>query len=808
MSGKECAMQVKTTVVVKSKKASSLSAFSSLVATMLCLTGGAANLTIEGGSTEIWTGETKNYGWIKIGSENGNGTLVAVNSTINLSDSSASMYVGYEKSPGYSGLAAQMFLTNTALTCSGEIYLGCDVAAGGSISAEIGPGSVVTCSRIHRYCSPSPTLVFTGGRMVFNGNENAGIFYVRGHTWSGSYVNGGLTARGEGAPIDIEIPNTRRLVVGWANRFVNLGGNGGLVKRGAGTLIWGWHTTGNNVGFVGGDVNYTGSTVIKEGGIRLATPSDVALSEIACHTPTASPLVIEEGAFFDFAGTDAAWVSVSGEGILTNSSESAATLTLGNGNADCSLEVAESVGAINVMKTGTGTLTLSLPEIDGNLTVAGGTLKVKSSTSFAVGSITAANGTTLDFRGATVRCGDFNAPSGVTILCDDDTDLNYTLNTETATRLLSGTLPARGDLAKTGPGTLTLVGPCAKTGGSVNIEAGVVACETAQPFKGKFFRLNYGRAVKESDGWANDNKTVQFSEFSLYGVGGMRINAGGFSYTPITGTATLPYEGYDGIADASTLLEREVAVWMPTHDQFFNYDTNSKYDGSPLAVFDGNTTTKLRNTSYWESSSIIVFRMEADAEDAIGFTFTTSDFPIRRPNEWTLDGSVDGTSWTTLAVRTADASLTDEEKWLWRTNSTPDTAYTEYNGGFPYTFDSLPAPIRYAPFGAATVSVAEGATLQLDSTMTLSSLRVDMDGAGTITTFAPSENGALYLENVQGDRIGGEVALPLNVSSVVGPTALKTWTVHVNGSPTDYIVRWNGLNLIVGPKPGLVLSYR
>ena len=92
--------------------------------------------------------------------------------------------------------------------------------------------------------------------------------------------------------------------------------------------------------------------------------------------------------------------------------------------------------------------------------------------------------------------------------------------------------------------------------------------------------------------------------------------------------------------------------------------------------------------------------------------------------------------------------------------------------------------------------------------MTLSALRVDMNGAGTITAFTPAENGILYLENVEGGRISGEVTLPLTVSSVDSSTAFKSWKVFVDGYQTDLKVRWNGTRMLVGPKLGMTIVFR
>ena len=105
------------------------------------------------------------------------------------------------------------------------------------------------------------------------------------------------------------------------------------------------------------------------------------------------------------------------------------------------------------------------------------------------------------------------------------------------------------------------------------------------------------------------------------------------------------------------------------------------------------------------------------------------------------------------------------------------------------------------------MSVDSGAELELDPSMTISALRVDMRGAGAITGFSATENGVLYLYNVDVIARGGE-PLPLSVSSVGNHVNLKTWKVFVDGKETDCRLKWNGSKLLVYPKLGLAVSIR
>ena len=796
----------------KNLVARGLKALLALVTT--CIAGGEAcagevwngsNLTIYGSSdpTDIYVkrldGETLSAGWIKIGTELGCASLVAVGSTITLSDK---LYIGWEQSPGYTNtagstaakLTASLFLTNTALTCATDFTLGYNVQKNGPISAEIGPGSVVTCLRIYRYANPSPTLTFTGGRMAFG--ETSGYGYLcqmEGHTWAGGWPNDGVTMHGAGAPIDLEVRNTRKLVGGWASRHLFLTGNGGLVKRGAGKLIWGWFTYGSNNGTVNGTADYTGDTVIKAGGIEMATPSSEEKKQIRYSTPAKSALKIEEGAYFDFAGNTASFLGVSGDGLLTNSAAIPARLTLGSSGGDGSFSPAHLGGAMDLVKAGAGTLTVSVPFIDGNLHVSNGTVKVAAGTSLKVKDVRVEPCATLDVRGVHVECGVLSAPRSAHVLWDADTVFDCTVEMDGAESHLGGRYGFGGALRKTGEGTLTLFGQSAKVSGSVAIEEGTVACKPlSSAWPGKYFIINFYRDVNK-----DTHTGVAISEFFLYGADGNRVNEGAYTYTEVPAAETQQYGNVGGIDDATQLEQCEVAVWMPNHNGFIGPA------GSPPALFDGKVSTSFRFTWYWNDSNKFVFRITNSAPEVVGFSFATDDKPERRPTQWKLWGSEDGSTWTKLADNSTNTS--NEATWTYLTNSTPDTVRTEYD---VYPLDLLAASSSHAPFGEAEVSVANGATLDFASAeMSLARLKVDMDaGGGTITRFTPGVGGVIDL--VSASSVSPGRAIPLTVAEVASPVNLKSWTVKVNGNErADLGIRWSGGTLRVSGG-GLSIIFR
>lgn len=142
-------------------------------------------------------------------------------------------------------------------------------------------------------------------------------------------------------------------------------------------------------------------------------------------------------------------------------------------------------------------------------------------------------------------------------------------------------------------------------------------------------------------------------------------------------------------------------------------------------------------------------------------------------------------------------------------DSTPTTAYTEYNGGVPYLLTNM-AWTAGAPFGAAKVSVAAGATLEFESEqLEIAALEVDLTaGAGTITRFTPTEGGALYLTNLVADATFIGHALPITVQTVAQADNLKTWKVYVNGTERPDLGVRAGAGTLSVVGSGMLLIFR
>ena len=326
---------------------------------------------------------------------------------------------------------------------------------------------------------------------------------------------------------------------------------------------------------------------------------------------------------------------------------------------------------------------------------------------------------------------------------------NLTLTGSTnSTVLFGGTLTGSGSLIKTGTGTQNICGTNTFTGDIV-VQSGTLAVQGGTP--STWFRFTIKRNK-------TDINVTQFSEFALYSADGTRRNVG---LTQGSGT--------------NALLQGQFAT--PSA-----YATGSGAEG-PDKLFDNATSTKwcltanTPNPTNESTFRVIVMRLTNSTPEITSYNLcTANDVPERDPITWTLESSPDGVNWITVDVRADIAS--------------PSGFYVWYNSGAAYTLasravtdgdtDSIP--------NNSVVEIRTGATLSVTNGLdVIGALRVDMLSAGTLTKLTAKPNGALYLVNASGSPRSW--IIPLTLTSVTNPSALKSWTVYANG------VRLNGYTL-------------
>ena len=268
----------------------------------------------------------------------------------------------------------------------------------------LGPDGVLSANSVSHHGGGRSFIQFDGGRyQSLRDLSGIPVFHLYGKTYDNNWPNPVMTVEGiNGNPIDVEIAYTRNLSGGQTGsiRKINLTGDGGFTKRGAGTLVFNRHAPNSTC-------DYTGPTTILGGGIVVTN---------SVYKPGRGDLAVSDGAFLDLNGFDAEFAGATGAGIVTNGAATVSTLTLGYGDTNAAFTVA--IGErINVVKTGTGMLTVSGAALAAtcDLTVEAGTV-VFAGDSSSYGTVRVKSGATFDSTGTHFSCTRLVREPGGTVL--------------------------------------------------------------------------------------------------------------------------------------------------------------------------------------------------------------------------------------------------------------------------------------------------------------------------------------------------------------------------------------------------------
>ncbi|KJS18712.1 MAG: hypothetical protein VR78_04105 [Hoeflea sp. BRH_c9] len=236
-----------------------------------------------------------------------------------------------------------------------------------------------------------------------------------------------------------------------------------LAGEGSGTVILATHTgiisgTGNIVVGVGNDTQafsgantYTGSTTINGGTLQAVNASALGVN---------GPVTVNAGGTL-FLSSNLNIGSLAGAGAVTLGAN---TLTTGGNNTSTTHSGLIS-GAGALVKTGTGTLTLSTDNTySGGTTVAGGTLSLGSDAAAGTGTITT-TGSVIDYANGVNIANLININSNTT-------QLQVLVGTATQSGIISETAGPR-PLEKIGAGTLVLAAANTYTG-ATTVTAGTL----------------------------------------------------------------------------------------------------------------------------------------------------------------------------------------------------------------------------------------------------------------------------------------------------------------------------------------------
>lgn len=193
-------------------------------------------------------------------------------------------------------------------------------------------------------------------------------------------------------------------------------------------------------------------------------------------------------------------------------------------------------------------------------------------------------------------------------------------------------------------------------------------------------------------------------------------------------------------------------------------------------------------------SAVAVEFCLANSKNSTGYNLRSGGASGSRyttPLSWTVESSADGTAWTLVDDRV-------DVEW-----ANPTTAFTTIDGVAATNDGELNATsyMKLTRFplspiaGPVSLCVEEGAVVDFRAVVggqPVSGITIDWDnpGQGVVLGARPAANGTLNFVNLPSGTLPTAFSLPF--SSGVDMTALKSWTVTVEGVAKDWRIRTNG----------------
>ena len=689
----------------------------------------------------------------------------ATDATLTISGSTSPAAFGLVIADGTTNKTLLTRAGTGTLTLSGaNTYTGATTVNAGTLQLAVGNvGSVgaITSSPIGK-----STLNLNGGTLSSNSTSARTVLNatsIGGDITLGDATNTGALTFSAATTIS---GATRTLTTASAVTFAGAIGDGGnaygITKAGASTLT------------LSGANTYTGATTINNGTIQLTTGND--------RLPTGTVLSLGQAAStnlgtFDLNGqnqTIAGLNSTSGTNATasnnTITSASAATLTVsGSGTYGDGTDANSGIiaGAISLVKSGTGTLTLGdVNTYTGTTTINGGTLALSGAGSIANSSdITVGSGGTLDVAGLTTALSLGSTQS----LKSSATGSNTTATITVASS--KGITLSAGGLAFTSYGG-GATSPLTVTGAS----AGTLD-------------LN--------------NVPVTVTTTTALAVGTYTLIAKAGSATGVTATTlgTLTING-SGLASGTTgelsISSGQLILTVSAVQYTVTFNGNSNTGGS-MSNQSASSATNLTSNSFsrtgytfggWATSSGSAAVAYADG-GSYPFTSSTTLYAIWTANTLTVSYDSQGGSAISNGSTTTGSTVSDP--------GNPTLNGYSFNGwfvassggsaiSFPYTHGQTADFTLYAQWTLASSPVISGATLT-------SSLTTTYGTASTGVGFVA--NGSNLTVNITATAQSGYEVSSDNSSFSSSVSVPSGTTVYVRSTATLAVGSYNNATAVV-----------
>ncbi len=278
------------------------------------------------------------------------------------------------------------------------------------------------------------------------------------------------------------------------------------------------------------------------------------------------------------------------------------------------------------------------------------------------------------------------------------------------------------------------------------------------------------------------------SEIGLFDRDGKRIDLGLTFLEPLDRTSQTEV-GYFGKQVDYRLLRPGEAV-VGSDKELYYY--NSNHGGN---LFDGTVSETWRTA--WKSGTPnqsgnwipIVWRLPDGANEAVAFDIVPGS--TQTVTAFTLEGSVDGSTWHELLSKESYAAPNPLQNWA--SDNSPFGAGEAHIPESSWRFAGHEGETeeRYSQLvNVNGVSVAEGATLMADGEVTLRSLSVDCaaERMGTVIGFVFAKDGKITLRNL--DRASPAAKfIPATFRDCTGLEGLSAWQV-VMGEDARPLASW------------------
>ena len=394
-----------------------------------------------------------------------------------------------------------------------------------------------------------------------------------------------------------------------------------------------------------------------------------------------------------------------------------------------------------------------------------------------------------DTRGASGVNAYLSEESGVSALTDKAV---LVLDGETDGQdLVKGLSDGEGKLSveKRGSGTWTIAGTNNTFTGDIAVKSGKLV------LRGVSGKLTWFRFTAEN---RNQETYFDLSEFGVFSADGTCLSAG-LKMVPDSLAADLRTSRMD------QSLYAKIAPGECSLGHLFkngqNIDVSQLFD-----CISDSEKSRVQLMDVGNGDSSFVFRLpraiDAVATYDIAFLYSTQEF---RP--WRMEGSVDGETWYVIDTMTDAADLpavSGYAKWRFNTNKTIGdtvgaTPPVKLTGGRPLVGCTNDTVVVYSN----PVSVANGATIEAEGLVKLTSLKVDGSAvAGTVKGFQLADDLTIDVCNMP--RIH-RIELPIDFVDVSGLSDPENWTIKENGEVTGKFTASVRDGKIVLDRAGLLL---